>query len=118
MYASLSAALANIILNYIFIKTFGFIAAGYTTLVCYVLYSLGHAIISKRVFQRFIANGKLFDLKFIFILSVLVILVGSGCSFLFDMWYVRYIILIVTFIIIVWNREKLMSKVCKLKGAP
>ena len=43
MYASVVTAGLNIILNAIFIKLFGFIAAGYTTLACYVfLLSLIH----------------------------------------------------------------------------
>lgn len=32
-----------------FIRLFGYIAAGYTTLACYMLYSVGHYIVSKRI---------------------------------------------------------------------
>ena len=42
--ASTIAAVSNIILNYIFIKLFGFVAAGYTTMVCYALLALLHYI--------------------------------------------------------------------------
>lgn len=45
-YRSLSiqaraAAVANVVLNFIFIRIFGYVAAGYTTLACYILYSVG-----------------------------------------------------------------------------
>ena len=36
--ASMAAAGANVVLNFIFIRLFGYIAAGYTTLACYMLY--------------------------------------------------------------------------------
>ena len=40
-YRSLSiqaraAAVANVVLNFIFIRIFGYVAAGYTTLACYI----------------------------------------------------------------------------------
>lgn len=46
--ASTIAAISNIILNYIFIEMFGFIAAGYTTMVCYALLALLHYMNVKR----------------------------------------------------------------------
>ena len=49
MAASMAAAGANVVLNFIFIRLFGYIAAGYTTLACYMLYSVGHYIVSKRI---------------------------------------------------------------------
>ena len=42
MIASVAGAGLNILLNSIFIKQFGYVAAGYTTLVCYIIYSLVH----------------------------------------------------------------------------
>ncbi len=36
MAASMAAAGANVVLNFIFIRLFGYIAAGYTTLACYM----------------------------------------------------------------------------------
>ena len=75
--SSIVAAVTNIVLNYIFIKLFGFVAAGYTTLTCYVLYSLGHYIVSKRVLKEFLNGRDLYDKQFIFLLSLIMILIGS-----------------------------------------
>ncbi|MDS9385551.1 polysaccharide biosynthesis C-terminal domain-containing protein, partial [Streptococcus pneumoniae] len=41
MWASIGGAIMNIFLNFIFLKHFGYIAAGYTTLFCYILFALG-----------------------------------------------------------------------------
>lgn len=48
MTASVIAAIANIILNAIFIPIYGYIAAGYTTLVCYILLALIHYLFMKK----------------------------------------------------------------------
>ena len=49
MLGTMAAAVLNIVLNYIFILKYGFIAAAYTTLVSYVCYLLLHAWISRRL---------------------------------------------------------------------
>ena len=45
-------AILNIVLNYIFINKYGYIAAAYTTLVCYVLYFLYHYFIAYKASGR------------------------------------------------------------------
>ena len=49
MIASVSGALLNLILNYIFIKKYGYTAAGYTTLVCFMVYSIAHYLFMRKV---------------------------------------------------------------------
>lgn len=48
MYGTIASAILNVILNYIFIQKYGFIAAAYTTLFAYVCYLLFHIIICKK----------------------------------------------------------------------
>lgn len=49
MIASIITALANVVMNYTFIKLVGYIAAGYTTLACYFIYCLAQYLFMKRV---------------------------------------------------------------------
>ena len=42
MVASVLAAVLNIILNVVCIRAFGYVAAGYTTLICYIVYVVCH----------------------------------------------------------------------------
>lgn len=51
MWGTMSAAVINIILNYIFIYKYGFIAAAYTTLFAYVCYMILHFVISYRLMR-------------------------------------------------------------------
>ena len=42
IYGSIGAAILNIIMNYIFIPAYGFVAAGYTTLMSYIVFALSN----------------------------------------------------------------------------
>ena len=50
--ATFTGALVNIITNYIFIQKFGYIAAGYTTLVCYMIYAVLHFLFMEKICKR------------------------------------------------------------------
>ena len=84
---SVCAAVLNIILNYIFIPRFGFIAAAYTTLVTYLLYFVFHYIIAAKV-QGFV----LFDTKKMFEISLLVCFIGACAILLEEQWYIRWLL--------------------------
>ncbi len=109
LISSISAAVVNMVLNYVFIKMFGFVAAGYTTLFCYVLYSIGHYIISQRVIRRFIPGKKLFDSNTIFVMSLLVIGVSLACNLLFNYWYIRYGIILVCAVTVIVKRNMIIG---------
>ena len=115
MASSLLAAVVNLGLNYIFIKRYGYVAAGYTTLVCYVLYSIGHAIVSRRVMKEFMPGKTLFDYKCVLGLSIFVILAGIGCNFLFDYRFVRYGLLAAFALVAFVKRDVLITSIVGLK---
>lgn len=115
MVSSILAAVVNLGLNYIFIKQYGYVAAGYTTLACYVLYSIGHAIVSCKVMKEFIPDKTLFDYKCVVGLSVLVIFAGIGCNFLFSYKIVRYGLLVFFGVVAFVKRDLLMSNIIGLK---
>lgn len=54
MAGTMAAAVVNLVLNYIFIRQFGFIAAAYTTLVSYIFYVVMHCIISRKLMEFFV----------------------------------------------------------------
>ena len=92
---TIGAAVVNVILNYIFIPRFGYVAAAYTTLISYALYYLFHSIISYRI-SRFT------------IIPIYVLIVGYGivlvcaCITFLTLNYplVRYILLLIVAIIV------------------
>lgn len=48
-YVSVLCALINVILNYVGIKIWGYVICAYTTLFCYILFSVFHYIFTKKV---------------------------------------------------------------------
>ena len=81
------AAVLNILLNYFFIKRFGYIAASYTTLFTYVLYFLFHYFMAWRIH-----GNSLFDTTAFLTYSLIIIAVNFFVIQLIPFWYVRWII--------------------------
>jgi O-antigen/teichoic acid export membrane protein len=88
--ATFCAAAINVILNIIFIRLYGYVAAAYTTLVTYMIYFLIHYLIAKRIEKRSIFSTP------VFISCSLAILGISGIAMLLlDHRVIRYIIVII-----------------------
>lgn len=56
--ATMIAAGLNVVLNLIFIPRYGYVAAAYTTVVCYLIYYVIHVIFARRVQKSFLFNMK------------------------------------------------------------
>jgi len=97
MGGSIMVALLNIILNKIFIPQYGFIAAAYTTLVSYILYSIIHYICVKLFCRKLINMNDIYDLKFISFLSVVQIIILLSVIQLHDYIFIRYTIALILF---------------------
>lgn len=50
--ATLAGAVLNVILNLLLIPVFGYLAAGYVTLVCYAVFALLHYAVMRRISRR------------------------------------------------------------------
>lgn len=84
---TMTAAIVNVVLNYLCIKRFGYIAAAYTTLVTYVFYFLFHYFMARKIH----GNSVFDSIKLLFI-SLLVILVGGVTIIAEKYWLVRWTI--------------------------
>lgn len=104
MYASMSAAILNIILNYIFIKKYGFIAAGYTTIICYIV----QAVIDYFAMKKVVVEP-VYNMKFIIGLSVTVIGVALLSNLLYPFTLIRYVIITAVFIVAFIKRKKITT---------
>lgn len=101
--ATTVAAILNIGLNYIFIKQYGFLAAGYTTMVCYALLALLHYMNTKKKGYADIFNNTLFLL-----ISLSVIIVSLVIISIYDYIVLRYIFIFVIILVIIIKRKKIM----------
>lgn len=92
MVASCLGAVLNIILNYIFIPLFGYVAAGYTTLACYMVYSFSHYFGHRYILGKYGNVKTIFDIKVIMAISCVMLVVMVGMTFLYNYAYVRYVV--------------------------
>lgn len=99
-------AVANIILNYTFISLFGYLAAGYTTLFCYVLTVHLHILYVNYVSKK--KTGKhLYRHNKIMKISVLLIVISLMIALLYRYIQVRYTLIAATFIAVFVQRKKI-----------
>ena len=90
MISTVVAALTNLILNFIFIPIFGFIAAGYTTLFSYFL----QAVIDYFAVRKTVNGATVYNMKYIGALSLSVVVVALLSNFFYDNMLIRYAIII------------------------
>ena len=90
MTASVIGALLNIILNYIFIKQFGYIAAGYTTLVCFMVYSIAHYVFMRKVCRECCDGEYPYDTKKIVFITAPFLVSGFAFMATYDYPVIRY----------------------------
>lgn len=115
MFASVSGAALNLILNFICIPTFGYIAAAYTTLVCYIFFTFAHYRIMKSICKQYLDNIKLFDMKFIYFMSTIVLILTIVFEFTYEYMYVRYGIILVIAIILFIKRNTFINTIKEFK---
>ena len=112
---SASLAILNIFLNYIFIKKYGFLAAGYTTLFCYVLFAFLHYFVYRKLIATELRHVVLFDSKMIFLISIVMILITILMATIYQFAYIRYGVLIILLCVIFINRNRILNIFVQLK---
>jgi O-antigen/teichoic acid export membrane protein len=115
MAASMAAAGANVVLNFIFIRLFGYIAAGYTTLACYMLYSVGHYIVSKQILVNEGIQENLMNPGFLLACSVFLIGASIICNLIFPYRILRYAILLASAGLVFWKKELLLKTMADIR---
>lgn len=114
--ASVLCAISNIVLNYVFIGIYGYIAASYTTLVCYLLFCVLHYWFYRKVCKLKLNNQMIYDGKSLIVISIIVFLLGIASVLLIEMFYVRLVLVILTFALVLIKRNKIMDEILKLKN--
>ena len=110
MIASAVCAILNIVLNYIFIKQYGYLAAGFTTLLCFVFYSVAHCFYSTKVIKKHIGMKSIYDNQFIYITGFVLSGISVGTMILYKFVIIRYIIIVLIGGMMVIIRNKIVEK--------
>ena len=116
MVASTIGAILNVILNAVFIPIIGFIAAGYTTMICYLAFMFMHYYFMKKICQKEMDHVIPFNMKFIIFSTLLLLVIVVVCLFIYQNHIIRYLCLILIFIFMVFNRNYLKNLLKEMKG--
>ena len=108
MVASVAGAVLNVILNYFFIKIFGYYAAGYTTLFCYIIYALGHYVNMRKICDDNFKGRKIYDTKILAAIAAVFLTVGSVFLMLYNFRVIRYGVVLAGVTAIVVYRRKIL----------
>ena len=111
MIISVTGSIINIVLNYIFIHLFGFVAAAYTTVFCYTLFLIAHYYYMKYITIKRNVPNILHD-RDLWILVGALIIPTIVISLLYDYIVVRYCILAIMAFICFVCRNRII-KMCK-----
>ncbi len=93
MLATLVGAILNIVLNYYGIGRFGYIAAAYTTLICFFVYSLLHYCLMIRVCKEYNDNIIPYNTKRILLFSLAFVMIGFSGLATYNSNIVRYFVI-------------------------
>ena len=115
--ATVVAAAVNIALNYFCIKAFGYYAAGYTTLVSYILLALLHYQFYRVVLREEMhTEENLYDMRAIMLSGVLVLSVMFVMTLTYKVIWLRYGIIAVICVIGCIKRKELKKMLSTFKA--
>ena len=103
---SFVAVVLNLVLNYFCIKQWGYIAAGYTTIICYAVQALIDYFAMKKAIGKSIYN-----MKYIFVISIIVVVVSLAGNLIYDYPNARFAILIFLLALCFVFRDKIKKAI-------
>lgn len=102
---TIASAIINIVLNIIFIPMYGYIAAGYTTVVAYFFLFLFHYFLAKKIIGK-----QLFDTKMIISVTTVVVALSFVMFFLTDYIILRYLMVVLLLAILYFSVQKIRKR--------
>ena len=116
MYASIIAAVANIILNYLFIGKFGYMAAAYTTLFSYIILAILEFLWAENFDKKNNkAESSLYDNKTLLLLSIGTVVFCMFGLLLYRYNILRYVVVLILGAVLLYAVRK-NKKMIKLTG--
>lgn len=113
--ASVLAAVLNVVLNAVFIPLFGYCAAGYTTLACYVALGAAHYIFSQKVVRAEAGSAALSGAA-VWGLALVFTAISLVLPLLYPHPIVRYVVFGIAVVAAVVFRKTIVTKVKEFKG--
>lgn len=104
-------ALLNVLLNWIFIPKYGFIAAGYTTLVCFIVQAGIHCFLVLKLSK----GNKIFNMSQIWIFCLATTATSFMITIIYNSVLLRYCLLGVAIVIAILFRNRIKRTVAEIR---
>lgn len=115
MYASVGGAALNLVLNALFIPVFGFIAAAYTTLFCYMVYGFCHYIFMRVTCKKYVGRQNVYDVRIILGISLVFTVSGFALMLIYDYPIIRYVLTAVVLFILFKLKDKIINAIKSIR---
>lgn len=115
MVASTTGAVLNIVLNAICIPMFGYMAAGYTTLVCYIFFAFMHYMFTRKICNKYIKGEQVYDISKMLLISVGLVVGTVICMVLYNFTLVRYGVILAVALVCLFNIKTILGILGGLK---
>lgn len=109
MLASIGGAILNIILNYVGIKLFGYVAAAYTTLICYIAFDVFHYILMTKICNKYLDKLKPYNTRKLILVAILFLMVGFILMSTYEHPVIRYSIIVLCGIFMIAKRRLILK---------
>lgn len=116
MLASIGGAVLNIILNYFGIKLFGYVAAAYTTLICYMAFDIFHYVLMTKTCNKYLDKVKPYNTRKLILAAILFLISGFVLMSTYEYPVIRYSIIVLCVIIMCIKRRKIIENLNLLVG--
>lgn len=90
--STVSATVVNFLLNIILLPKFGYLAAGFSSLVSHIMFFVLHSIFYKKVCKQFIGDKKIYSDKFILTVSGALLIFAALVTLLYQFFIARMIL--------------------------
>ena len=114
--ATMVGAVLNIILNFVFIKEYGYYAAGYTTLFCYITFAVAHYFFMMKICKKELQGIVVYNAKNLVLISSVFIAIGFSIMVLYKNSIMRYGLSGIIILFLVIMRKKLLKFISPVLG--
>lgn len=115
MVASVGAAILDIVINILVLPVFGFVAAGYVSLLCYISLTVFHYFGMKRVSRQQSQDATPFQINKIILISICVLLISAFILGLYLSSTARFIAITALLIVLIIKRKRVMRAINEIR---
>ncbi len=109
VFATITATVINIVLNYIFMPTYGYVFAGYSTLIAHIWFVVIHYLFYRKTCKTCLDGAKIYDWKIIVLISVVLLAAAFVVTLAYNFLWLRILFLAIICVVALIFRRKIMG---------